>query len=132
MVSFPDEVVRAAAEAALSKKAEDVVALDVSEVCSFTQTLLICHGQSQRQVVTIAEAVQERLAHEGRRPHHVEGETRGEWVLLDYFDLVVHVFQQERRRFYSLERLWGDTPRHEFQDAPAAAALPARSPKRGA
>ncbi|HET9229462.1 MAG TPA: ribosome silencing factor, partial [Thermoanaerobaculia bacterium] len=75
-----------------------------------TDFFLICTGTSERQVQAIADAVQEKMREEQVRPLHVEGYNRGQWVLLDYGDFVVHIFQEEPRRFYSLERLWGDAP----------------------
>lgn len=105
-----DPDLAAALEAAVSKQVEDLVVLDVSQLCNFTSTLVICHGNSSRQVQTVAETVREELKKRGRRPHHVEGMARAEWVLMDYLDFVLHIFLAERRRFYALEHLWGDAP----------------------
>jgi ribosome-associated protein len=92
--------------------------LDLRGLCNFTDSFVICHGTSSRQVVSISEAVEEQLATSLRlSPGHVEGRREGEWVLLDYIDFVVHVFLAERRAFYGLERLWGDAPRIAI-DAP--------------
>lgn len=88
--------------------------LDLRGLCNFTDTFVICHGTSTRQVLSISEAVEEKLASDLHlSPGHVEGRRVGDWVLLDYIDLVVHVFLRERRSFYGLERLWGDAPRIE-------------------
>lgn len=122
MTGSIDNDLLVALEAARAKKAEEMVALDVREVCDFTCTLVICHGASTRQVKTIAEAVIEALRERGRRPHHVEGIGRAEWVLIDYLDFVLHVFVAERRRFYALERLWGDAPRLGVDPLPEAPA----------
>jgi ribosome-associated protein len=103
-----------AVTAAEDKKAEQIVVLDVSAICTFASTLIICHGNSSRQVQTIAGAVRDLLRENGVRPHHVEGERKGEWILLDYLDFVVHVFVAERREYYALEHLWGDAPRQEI------------------
>jgi ribosome-associated protein len=104
------ERVREAFAAAEDRKAVDLKVLHLQKVSDFTDYFLICSGTSARQVQAIADAVQDKLR-EGRvRPLHVEGQNRGQWVLIDYGDLVVHVFQDEPRRFYSLERLWGDAP----------------------
>ena len=85
--------------------------LDLRGLSDFTDYFLICHGQSERQVLAIVDHIEERLAREtGRRPQHVEGRRGGDWVLMDYVDFVVHVFREERRDFYRLERLWGDAP----------------------
>jgi len=102
--------VREAVAAAEDRKAIDLKVLHLEKVSDFTDYFLICSGGSERQVQAVADAVQERLRGEHARPLHVEGYNRGQWVLLDYGDLVVHVFQEEPRRFYALERLWGDAP----------------------
>ena len=102
--------VREAVAAAEDRKAVDLRVLHLEKVSDFTDYFLICSGTSERQVQAIADAVQERMREEQVRPLHVEGYARGQWVLLDYGDIVVHIFQEEPRRFYSLERLWGDAP----------------------
>ena len=102
--------VREAVSAADDRKAVDLKVLRLQEVTDFTDYFLLCSGTSERQVQAIADAVQERLREARVRPLHVEGYNRAQWVLIDYGDLVVHVFQEEPRRFYSLERLWGDAP----------------------
>lgn len=98
--------VEQAARAAFDKKATDVVLLDLRRVASFTAYFLLCTGLSARQVQAICDAVEERLARDGLKPHHVEGYAAGEWVLLDYVDFIVHVFSHRARAFYDLERLW--------------------------
>ena len=102
--------VREAVLAADDRKAVDLKVLHLEKISDFTDYFLICSGSNERQVQAIADAVQERLRANRVRPLHVEGYNRGQWVLLDYGDLVVHVFQEEPRRFYALERLWGDAP----------------------
>jgi ribosome-associated protein len=102
--------VRHAVAAALSRKAESLKVLDVAKTARFTDYFVICHGSNDRQVVAIADAIDEVLRPLGVRPLHVEGEREGRWVLLDYGDFVVHVFAAEQRQFYALERLWGDAP----------------------
>jgi ribosome-associated protein len=102
--------VREAVSAAEDRKAVELKVLHLQKVSDFTDYFLICSGTSERQVQAIADAVQERLRANRVRPLHVEGYNRGQWVLLDYGDLVVHVFQEEPRHFYALERLWGDAP----------------------
>ena len=102
--------VREAVSAADDRKAVDLKVLHLQKVSDFTDYFLICSGTSERQVQAIADAVQEKLRASRVRPLHVEGYNRGQWVLIDYGDLVVHVFQEEPRRFYALERLWGDAP----------------------
>jgi ribosome-associated protein len=104
------ERVREAVSAAEDRKAIDLKVLQLEKVTDFTDYFLICSGSSERQVQAIADAVQERLRERRVRPLHVEGYNRAQWVLIDYGDLVVHVFQEEPRRHYALERLWGDAP----------------------
>jgi len=98
----------ATVDAVRSKKAADVLALDLKEAGAFTDYFVVCTGQNRRQVQAIADAVEIALKAKKLRPSHVEGYERGEWVLLDYFDFVVHVFSPNARMFYSLERLWGN------------------------
>jgi ribosome-associated protein len=102
--------VREAVLAADDRKAVDLKVLHLEKISDFTDYFLICSGTSERQVQAIADAVQEKMREERVRPLHVEGYNRAQWVLLDYGDFVVHIFQEEPRRFYSLERLWGDAP----------------------
>ena len=98
----------AAVDAVRAKKADDVLALDLREADAFTDYFVVCTGQNRRQVQAIADAVEAALRAKKLRPSHVEGYARGEWVLLDYFDFVVHVFAPNARMFYGLERLWGN------------------------
>jgi ribosome-associated protein len=107
---LPEAVVRAV-EAAREKKAIDLQVLDLRSLDSFTDFFVICSGQNARQVQAIADAVEEGLRKDQVKPAHVEGVERAEWVLLDYFDFVVHVFSSQRREFYALERLWGSAER---------------------
>jgi len=102
--------VRTAVAAAEDRKAVDLKVLHLGDVSGFTDYFLICSGTNERQVQAIADAVEERLRAERVRPLHVEGYNRAQWVLLDYGDLVVHVFQEQPRSFYALERLWSDAP----------------------
>jgi ribosome-associated protein len=102
-----------AIEAAEGKKAENVVVLDLRKAAGFTDFFLICSGTNPRQIRAIADSVMETLAAEGTKPAHVEGYERSEWILIDYFDFIVHVFAQETRLFYGLERLWGNAERVE-------------------
>jgi ribosome-associated protein len=98
-------------EAAAEKKAEDPVALDLKAVAAFTDAFVILGGTQRRQTQAISDAIVERLVAEGEKPDHVEGYDLGEWILIDYADLIVHVFTRDTRAFYSLEKLWGDAPR---------------------
>lgn len=108
-----------AVAAALDKKALDVVVLDLRHTPAFTDFFLLCSGQNTRQVHAIADAVEEALFAAKVRPNHVEGYDRGEWVLMDFFTFIVHVFTPQTRDFYSLERLWGDAERIELSDEPS-------------
>jgi ribosome-associated protein len=103
--------VRKAVEAALEKKALDVVVLDLRHTPAFTDYFVLCSGQNQRQVKAIADAIEESLRAARIRPAHVEGYDRADWVLMDFFTFIVHVFTPQTREFYSLERLWGDAER---------------------
>jgi ribosome-associated protein len=108
-----------AARAAYGKKATDVVVLDLRKIPSFTDYFVICTAQNQRQLRAVADAIDLALREHGLRPAHVEGDERSEWILLDYFDAVIHVFTAEQRRFYALEKLWGSADRVPVADLPA-------------
>ena len=110
---LPSEVDRAIA-AAEDKKAVDLVVLDLRKASGFTDFFVMASGTNTRQVRAIADGVMEALAEEGVKPAHVEGYDRSEWILLDYFDFIVHVFGAETRAFYDLERLWGNADRIEI------------------
>ncbi len=99
--------IRQATHAALDKKAADLTVLDLRNLSSFTDYFVLCSGQNARQVKAIADAVEETLLKTRTRPAHIEGYDRAEWVLLDYFDFIVHVFTPATREFYALDRLWG-------------------------
>ena len=111
----------AAAAAADDKQADDVVVLDVGDVLSITGWFVICDGSNARQVRTIADAVEEQVSEiGGPKPLRVEGRDGLHWVLIDYGDFVVHVFDAETRRYYDLERLWSDVPRIDWQEEATA------------
>lgn len=97
-----------AVKAADDKQANEMVVLDLRKAQAFTDFFVICSGTNSRQVRAIADGIVDALAAEGEKPSHVEGYDRSEWILLDYFDFIVHVFMPETRAFYGLERLWGD------------------------
>ena len=105
------DIVRIAADALDDKKGVNIALLDVGDLLSITEVFLIVTGTSRPHTRTLAEAVAEKLKEHGRRPLRTEGAAEGEWILLDFGDFVVHVFQEEPRDFYGLERLWGDAPR---------------------
>ena len=111
---------RTAARAAWAKGGDDTVVIEVGEVLAITDAFVITSGRNSRQVKTIAEEVEERLKTEGEiKPLRVEGLGDSQWVLLDYGDLVIHVFLDETRAFYDLERLWSDAPRVAWEDEAA-------------
>ena len=105
----------AAARAALEKKAEDVVVLDLRGVSGYTDFLVIGSGGSDRQLEAIADSVEKELTAAGHRPIGSEGQRGGRWVLLDFGDVVVHVFHADERVHYDLEGLWADAPRIEVE-----------------
>src|SRR3954468_12951887 len=113
---LPDQVARAL-RAVADKKATNIVVLDLRKAAGFTDFFVICSGSNSRQIRAIADSVMAELAGEGTKPAHVEGYDRSEWVLLDYFDFIVHVFAPETRLFYGLERLWGNAERIEVRSA---------------
>ena len=105
-----------AIQAARDKKATDIVVLDLRKTGAFTDFFLICTGANPRQVHAIADAVEQALKAKHVRPAHLEGYQRAEWILVDYFDFIVHVFSPSARSFYGLERLWGNAARIEIPD----------------
>jgi len=109
--------VTGAVQAALSKKARDVVVLDLRKTGGFTDYFVIATGGNPRQIQAVADAVKETLKKDfGERPAVAEGVETSEWILLDYFNFVMHVFSPECRAFYALERLWGGAERHDFAE----------------
>lgn len=123
--------IEAAVEAAADKKAERIVVLDVSRQLVITDHFVICSGNSERQVHTIAEAIEHRLHRDlDIKPLRREGHRESRWMILDYVDFMVHVFHTQERDYYDLERLWADAPVLELRDIaqdgdndePAAAA----------
>lgn len=108
---------RAAADALADKKGSDIVLLDVGDLIHITDLFVIATGTSRPHVKTLAEHVEEKLKGLGRRPLRDEGLPEAEWVLLDYGDFLVHVFQPTARQYYGLERLWGDAPRVTWEPA---------------
>jgi ribosome-associated protein len=115
------ELLRLGIAAAESKKATDVVALDLRELSSVTDTFVICSGSSDTNVRAIADAVEKRLKEEGVRPFGIEGYREGTWVLMDYIDFVFHIFHFEKRLVFALEDLWKDAPRLQTGTARKAA-----------
>lgn len=113
----PYELASLIADVLDEKKAADIRLLDVGDLLQICEVFVICTGGSRRQVLTLAEEVEERAEAQGRRALRVEGRPDAQWVLIDFGDVVVHVFQPQTRDFYSLERLWGDAPRLDWQSA---------------
>ena len=113
----PEEMSAAAAEAIDDKRGTDVVILDVGELLRIADVFVLATGSSKRQTLALAQEVEDQLKLYDRKPLRVEGKDTGEWVLIDYGDLVVHLFQQQTRDFYSLERLWGDAPRIPWESS---------------
>jgi ribosome-associated protein len=114
----PDSRTRAlrGVNAALEKKARDLVILNVKEISAFADYFIICSGTSDRQVRAIAAAIQENLKTADILPLGVEGEAAGQWVLMDYDDVIIHIFLDPVRTFYDLERLWSEAPRMDVPD----------------
>ena len=113
--------VAAAVRVARDKQALDIVVLDLRKADGFTDYFVICTGNSGRQIHAVADAIEDTLRTElGERPTLAEGIEKSEWILLDYFNFVVHVFSRDCRAFYGLERLWGSAQRIEFPDEPPA------------
>lgn len=106
----------AAARAASSKKAQDVVVMQVRDLIVITDFFVLATGTSDRQVRTIAQEIENVLRAQGMKPVRREGQREGRWVLLDFVDFVAHVFHQEERDYYGLERLWSDAPLVEWED----------------
>ena len=114
-VALSELLAKRAAELSLEKKCEDVVILDVRKVSSVTDFFVIATADSERKAKAAYEHIVDELKHDGERPLHIEGGDSLHWVLLDYFDVVVHVFMPDERAFYDLESLWGDAPRQSFK-----------------
>src|ERR1041385_812970 len=115
-----------AAQAAADKKAQDIVVIDVADQLFITDAFVIASASNERQVLAIVDAIEEALLNlpEKAKPVRREGERQGRWVLLDYIDIVVHIFHSEEREFYALDRLWKDCPRIAFTDRDLARAVP--------
>ena len=107
---------------ALDRKAYDLVVLEVRELTSIADYFIVCSGRSDRQVQSIAQGIEESLRGKGTRPQAVEGVARGQWVLMDFADVIVHVFYQPVREFYDLEGLWIDAPRVDLPEPYASLA----------
>ncbi len=102
------------AKAAKDKKAEDIIILDVKNISSVADYFIICTAASGRQMKAIYENIDEAVSQEGEGFHHIEGLHDSRWMLMDCYDVVIHIFDEETRDYYGLERLWGDAPRVEL------------------
>jgi ribosome-associated protein len=120
---------RAIARHTLTKKASDVLIMDLRGLTSMADYFVVCSADSDIQVKAIASAVEDGMVKAGVRPWHVESGSAN-WVLLDFVDVVLHVFHKATRPFYSLERLWGDAKMERMSDEPAPEVAPARAPAR--
>lgn len=106
-----EQIADAMIELASDRKAEDIVRIDVRELVSYTDAFVICTGRSDRQVKAIHDAILEGMKKDhDLRPRRVEGVSQARWILMDYLDVVVHIFTAEMREFYRLEQLWGEAP----------------------
>jgi ribosome-associated protein len=113
----PEELLADIARHAADKKAHDVVELDLRGVLGYTDYFLVCTGNTGRQAKAIHDGIHEGLKREhDRLPRRVEGSGEGGWILMDYLDVVVHIFTPEAREFYRLEQLWGEAPAHAVAD----------------
>ena len=100
------DIARKAVELASNKLAVNIVLLDVTEICSFASYFVICSGKSERQIQAIYDEIEKSLKQEGLLPHHREGTMDSGWLLLDYGDVIVHIFSPDEREFYKLDELW--------------------------
>jgi len=125
--SNAEEKVIRASQAALDKKAFDLIAFDLRGISDMADYFLICTGTTDTHVRAIADAIEEALLREGVKMGHKEGYLESTWILLDYGDIVVHIFTNDKRQYYDLERLWGDAPRVDLSSSvplpPPAARL---------
>lgn len=110
------ERARLCVNAALEKKAKNIILLKVKELSAFTDYFLICSGASDRQVQAIASSIREKMKKDRILPLGVEGESHGQWILMDYEDVVVHIFYEPVREFYDIERLWSEAPRMDVDE----------------
>jgi ribosome-associated protein len=116
--------VKLALKAAEDKKAVDLVVLDLKKSSAFTDYFVICTGGNIRQVQAIADGIQDALAQKGLNPALTEGYERGQWILVDYFDFIIHIFSPATREYYGLERLWGDAKKIEITPSSSETSSP--------
>ena len=117
VITESEKLAKEIARVASGKKAEDIVILDMREICSYTDFFIICSGRNSRQAKAIADEVRVKMKAAGASLLRVEGEQRADWILMDFLDVVVHIFTPESRDFYRLEVLWKDAERIEAVNA---------------
>lgn len=128
MTLSPERLAATIAAYAADRKASDIIALDLRGVAGYTDFFVVCSGNSDRQAKAIHDSIHQGMKkHVGVLPRRVEGVTESRWILMDYLDVVVHVFTPETRDFYRLEALWGDVPRTDYDPEALLAELPAES-----
>ena len=111
----PERIARLCAEYASNKKAEDIVVLDMRGISPLSDFFIICSGTSEPHLKAIAGEIEGQMQKDhGLRPNNVDGYPTSQWIIVDYYDVLVHIFHTEKRRFYSLEDLWSDAPRLEL------------------
>jgi ribosome-associated protein len=115
-----NDLLKISLKAADDKKALDIVILDISHIASFTSYFLLCSGESFRQIQAIADEVEAKMKVSGFKAAHIEGYQNAEWILMDYIDLVIHIFSRNARAYYDLERLWRDGKKLDTQKLLAA------------
>lgn len=113
----PPRIIQDIISAADGRQAQDLVVLDLRSAHGFADYFVVCSGTNSRQIQAIADAIDASLKASGVRPNHVEGYERAEWILIDYFDVIVHIFNPVTRDFYALERLWGGAERLDVSQA---------------
>jgi len=116
ILTVTDKFLKYAIEAAQSKKALDMVLLDLRGIASFTDSFLICSGTSTPQNQAISNEIQSQLRKEGKSAAHIEGYQQADWILMDFSDFIVHIFSPKTRTYYNLERLWREAPKTEIGD----------------
>ena len=116
MIKKKNNLINTVVEKIKEKKCRNLVKLDVGEVTDLTDAFIICTSYSDIQSRAVVDAISEELKKKKVYPHSIEGYESGKWILMDYVDFVIHVFQAEQREYFNLERLWGDVKRKEYED----------------
>lgn len=122
--THPKTLARRCAELALTKKAKDVVVMDIRQLTDMADFFVVCSAESDTQVKAVADIIADSLAEIGIKPYRSEGWQGGQWIILDFVEVVVHVFHREAREFYKIERLWADAKVERVEDAAVAPAAP--------